>query len=726
MTNRTNKYKQLGLRRDRNLSDVPDKTAALNNLLNNIVNDPTGSFISEDIDAIRGLQGTNITPEKLSTLSAAAVTATTTQGFVEEVVNPPIRLIDRVRNINISTGAIPSFRGGQGLMARFIPSADFNASTASSTGDTVFTKRSTQAQEVFWDNGKFSFGNTIDPSFVDQYGGIQWTGYFVPDIRDPNITIYMSTTGLLIAETDPLDNNQWTTLLSIYADTRVIQLTGVSAGTPASSFTLAAGQYKHASIGDIVNGTEVTVTEVSETTLTLSAPISLASSSITLKKVLGETRTQSIIRFPAQQLGSAIRVRFTFWYPKLSTQSSLTEKYIEFGYISGGLPYQYLYETKPPGPGPQEIRQFLADIVSPSQNNLGELGGYKNLYTRSSLLLTAYSPLSKTKFADIKRAGPITITPSATNNVITGSLAAAEIGNILVPATLAIATVNFNKDTRIKEEISQSVKVTNVPIGVAAPVQVNVLDHRGFVGWYAATGYDKYCTIPSTGSLSVGFIVMTNTSTAIHRITSIDSGTSFTTSPSLNLNPQASVLIYVYSDRGLVDRSKEVFCNGVFGRLTLAGTNQGSTALSVATAGISPGQVVQFSPAIPSGTTVTQVVNGSLLTISKAITKTIDAGSTIVFAPATSGTVPDFEGCVLPLDNSPPFVGTAAGLSTAGKGIVSTPGAGLEVIVSSIVANSISQSNITTTTDTVANRKVALAADLNGVRRKFSILGKSS
>ena len=46
-------FKRIGIRRDRNLGDLSNTTEALNNLLDTLV-DGKSTFVSEDLDAIRG------------------------------------------------------------------------------------------------------------------------------------------------------------------------------------------------------------------------------------------------------------------------------------------------------------------------------------------------------------------------------------------------------------------------------------------------------------------------------------------------------------------------------------------------------------------------------------------------------------------------------------------------------------------------------------------------
>ena len=198
------KYITLGLRRDLNLADLADKTAALDSLLDNLVNDggPGETFTSADLDALRGVQNLNLPIDKLRDIAGLTVKSTTltvgSNGVTVETTNPvepTIRIKDRIENVKSITGDIPGIRGGLGLLARFISSSNWNTGTQTSIGSTIFNQTSDQETEVFWAGGYFSFSGSIDRTFGDQYGGIQWTGFFAPSINDTTPEITFITTG---------------------------------------------------------------------------------------------------------------------------------------------------------------------------------------------------------------------------------------------------------------------------------------------------------------------------------------------------------------------------------------------------------------------------------------------------------------------------------------------------------------------------------------------------
>ena len=75
--NQPKKYKSYGVLRRNDLSDISDKELSLNNLLDNISGVDPGAgitFISQDLDAIRGLKDTDIGPDDFIQLAGTTVT----------------------------------------------------------------------------------------------------------------------------------------------------------------------------------------------------------------------------------------------------------------------------------------------------------------------------------------------------------------------------------------------------------------------------------------------------------------------------------------------------------------------------------------------------------------------------------------------------------------------------------------------------------------------------
>lgn len=687
MATRSLKYLTIGLRRDKNLSDVQDSTQALNSLLNNLfsTSEPGTSFISEDLDAIRGLQNTNLTVQKLSALADTTVQASkieldpVTGGLivVEETVTPIVRLKDRLENAYLITSENPAIRGGKGLNCRFIESTEINTGSRASTGSDIFDFNSNQKEEIFWAAGYFNFSTAIDPTFRNQYGGLQWTGWFSPSLRDPDVNIYINSTGLFIFEVDLKEDGDWQTLASVYAASRSVEVANTA--SEATTIVLSPGEGKYVSEGDYwgaydEEGSNVIVNSVDGDTVVLDSPVSVvASQNVNVIKILGETNTRSMVALPSVAVGNFLKIRISAWWP--DNDEDIFNKTVEFDYIGSSLGFSYMYNVKPdPTPEPLEIRQFLQDIVTPSQNLMGEITNNKNFYVNNSALIN-FSPVSG--FSQILKHGPVNLTVTDYNEVIrfASSVPNALIGDVIVP-TVAGTFINTlpNRRLVIKDDISSAVRVADQQADTNITLPVYIVDNKGFVNWLYGTVTGNSVTIVEGDAdlLRKDYLAIT-TATAPDswiRITDIDKiANTFTTSVSLGAG---TILILVYSDKSLIDASKDIVCEGVFGQELQSTVASGNQLTLKAVSGVVLGQVVQYAgadpanPVIIDGATVTDIT-GNIVTISSAITGEIRQDSTIVFAP--SGTTINVEGCVIPLNTAPPFVGTVAGLSTAGLGI---------------------------------------------------------
>lgn len=912
------KYATMGLRRENNLSDVANTRVALNNLLNNLVNDPdpTKTFISEDLDVIRGLQNSNIISEKIQGLKGATInysilskntdlpsytkpglsilvagstvtvttstdhdfltndyvyiensinpiidgphrvtvlTSTTfnfsivndnniageqllkiidvagdnvspkstvtittnvphglaigdsitigstsganangifvvesvpstttftyiakgqvignvfkpgiTSSFatiitetkvIETPVNPLITLKDRVENIKIITGKIPAFEGGLGLTARFVPSSNVNIGSASSTGEPgpdttasgktpnangIFDFTNNQFQEVFWDRGYFSFPSTIDKSFTDQYGGIQWTGWFSPSLYDAYPEIYYETTGLVIIEHQ--EGATWYVDASMYAGVRAVATSGastLSTDLTATVVPFAASNMKFIHEGDFVASlgsitvesvTSVTIGGILRDAINLSGTFSIPSSGLSLYdsvnkvvrtltiasstvvggktiayvsagaaklikvgqtvvtyfqtstntklsvdkldyglstvkmngiktggftsgqsllfvKELGKDLTNGYATLPATELGGKIPIRISLWWP--NTGDNMVEKRARFGYLDGdNLDYPNLYSELPSQTlTPYELRQFLKDIITPTQTEMGAAGSNgsneRSLYVGNTFLAT-YTP--KSSFSQIKTftAGPVSISLSPTTKIInSGStyLYNVERGNVIVP-TVARASTKINTLYQVEDSIDNTIKVASSilsTVTVATSESVNFIDHKGFIDWFYATSSGTTVTITggsstTTAKLRAGYTVITSTTgdTSFIRVSSITNSLNFVTSTALGLSGEQ--IIYVYADRGLIDSSKDVICAGVIGQVVHAEATTGATRIALKSAvGVAAGQVLYYGTSFNAGqtltavstTTGTVVVTGSI----SGTTLTVPAGT---------------------------------------------------------------------------------------------------
>ena len=417
------KYRPIGLRRDRNLSDVPNANTSLNNLLNDLEGE--GSFITEDLDVVRGLRTLEITANTLYDLSSISVLETPIDGGNPVVSEPLVTIKDRIEFSKLTSGPVPAFNGGQGPYCRFVPTSRIREGNTSSTGSDIFytyniPENSEIPKEIYWELGGFNFADKIDFTFENQFGGLQWEGYFSPYIYDPYVNIYIKTTGLVIAEFDELDNGNYQQLICLYnKDRNVEPLLPVSA---TNVITFANSDLKYIAVNDYVNNSlsnrvleinysvGIDVDNIPYGTVSLSGNIDTGLGPIKFSKDLGQDETTNRFVLPSVEPGNYHKIRFSVWFP-YQAEAQNYRKLIEFSYIGVELQCTHLYATKPPPTvnDSEEIRDFLNKAVSPyntkigNANPTGTKGTYYKGFNSSKPFLSSYVP--KSSVAEIITTG---------------------------------------------------------------------------------------------------------------------------------------------------------------------------------------------------------------------------------------------------------------------------------------------------------------------------------
>ena len=703
----TKKYRAYGIRRENNLADLDNKEEALNNLLNNMPGVGGDiSFTSQDLDAIRGLKDTAIGTSDFIGLAASTprVTEVDENGvqLVDSnddpllvIIKPLYRIEDRIRLYRKVTENPPVFVSGTGPYAYTIPSGIIPALSKGSNLDsinisTIQTNNATLKSDDFWALGEFSINNKFNINFPNEYGGILWEGYYIPDPITSTHTFTYDTTGLFHVEYDRFGNNTWEVVKSIYAKQRVV--TVATAATDATVIQLAPGDARFVSNNDFILGDPtnfVTSVNINNDTIALTNSITRAlNSTITFDMDLGQrqyTGSYIINEILDRAETPQIKKRIFWWYP-FSTTYSPDLKYLRNRLTTPGISRTALYsyfnwnkERSSNIAAPGSIRDVLNTSITPSQDNFGSAGNEK--FFRSNLFTdTTYIP--KSSFAEINK-GTATVSFESGSRYITGSLTFSAIGNAVVPAAVAaIPSETFNlipKNLRIKTLLGVGVdspaRIVDLPTPVTGSASVNIIDHLGLIDYFVASSVGDLVTVSSTENLKKDMICITSSTlaTSYVRITEILAAapgvtpTQFRTSVPLNLT---NGFVYVYSNSGIIDRSTESFCRGVFGHALAATAPIGVTLQLVSVAGVAIDQIAQFGTAIPDNTSVTAVnTTTNTVTLSASTTAVINQSQTVVFAPA--GTLDNKEICVLPLDLSPPFIGVTTGLSTNGKSIKS-------------------------------------------------------
>jgi hypothetical protein len=166
-------FKKVGLRRDNNLGDLSNSTEALNNLIDGLVdNISVDTFISEDLDCIRGIYSAGLDNAGYSQIIGSAVEFTDSSGSNVDFF-PRITYQNRLDRFKIFAGN-PRFNGGNGLTASY-----FNTNQVFENSVGIFSGIPFKTDN-FWENGNFQYSGKLTPESVDVNGGVKWEGYFIP------------------------------------------------------------------------------------------------------------------------------------------------------------------------------------------------------------------------------------------------------------------------------------------------------------------------------------------------------------------------------------------------------------------------------------------------------------------------------------------------------------------------------------------------------------------
>lgn len=683
------KYRSYGVRRENNLSDLDNTVEGLDNILNNLPGvGGEVSFISQDLDAIRGLKNTTVANTNFIGLAGSSPRYTVTDEFgntvldtngnpVEQVIEPIYRVEDRFKIYRNVTEDPPVFNSGSGPYAYFIPS---NLLPTLAKGNnlnnvninTIKSSPAVEQTDDFWALGEFIINDKFRTNYTNNFGGILWEGYYIPN---PNVSTHgfaYKTTGLFHVEYDRFSDNNWEVVKSIYAKVRQ-----VTVGTTAVSTTtiqLSAGESRYISTDDFLQSDPTNkIVSIVGDLITLTNPISAASgSSLSFDMNLGEDRytgTYIINEILDRAETPQIKKRIFWWFPSGGSYN-MNSKYLRNYLLAGNYNmypfYNWNKEASSPTSSAGSIRNLLENSITPFQQTMGSAGNYRQ-FKSSVITETIYTP--KSSFAEINK-NTTSISFDNGSRYIQGTFSSVDSGNIIIPQTPASLGSIIPKNLKIKDVLgvdSPNIRIVNQAMtSTQTSVPVYILDHLGLIDYFVASSTTNVVTVSSTANLKKDMICITGStlSTSFVRITEIISSTQFRTSANLGLT---SAYVFIYSNSGILDRSMETFCTGVFGQVLAAGASSGSNVIQlVSAAGVTTGQVVQFNGAIPAGTTVT-LVSGTNITLSANLTASINISETVVFAP--SGTSVNKEICVLPLDLSPPFVGVNTGLDTNSQSI---------------------------------------------------------
>ena len=185
-------YKRIGIRRDRNFSDLSNPTEGLENLLDTLVDVSGTQFIAEDLSAIKNIFSSGLTNSGYLNIAGSSVKFTTPIG-VTASFNPRITYQNRLDKVKLFSGE-PRLNGGNGLTAKYFQNdqiifdehSDFQYNVdPNTTAANVFSGITTEGalpDDNFWETGNFAYDGNVHPQSAKVNTGVRWEGYFIPSI----------------------------------------------------------------------------------------------------------------------------------------------------------------------------------------------------------------------------------------------------------------------------------------------------------------------------------------------------------------------------------------------------------------------------------------------------------------------------------------------------------------------------------------------------------------
>ena len=617
-------FNNVGLRRDLNLSDLPNPDAALDNLLNDLVTTQDGStFDGQDLKiAVEGISNTNVSNASISKLRGVAVQNTILENgvLVDRLATPLITMKNQVDTILATTNDPPFFNGGDGLFANFYepdqitPQGQMGILT---DGDSVVTGAPV-VRKKFWSNGLFEFSNKLDDTLGGANGMIQWEGFYIPDASGPT-TFSFSTTGLFIFEFEN-DDGDLEIKRNVYDIERSVF---AEADTLGDTFTTTAQQARTLAIGDELTtiiipgqpnvefnpgeGPVVTSVGINSGNVTVNADITVFDGYelvFSCENNLGTNEFRITHVEPELVKYVPYRLRITYWYPGEDVEffNKVLDANITTALKSDGdWPYWYLYTEV----GDQEVdegfkgfydkRLLLGggtigpeDVIVPTQ--------YNKFQSIKPLVLKYDPPLT---YSDAVRA-EYTYEVTQFSNVIGTTVTSPYTDNIEIGTKIIADEIPLG--SQVTDISSNNIVIFDDAAIATGSIPIIFMDHRGYLTTLDATSNGTSVTVNNTAGIKEGTVIVANgmpeTGTYV-RVVSVDTNRIFSTNRPLQL--AGTQKIHLYSDRGLNNNAYDKFCQGVLGKEIAVSANPGDTTVTLNNVDdIIVGMVFMSSPYLPT------------------------------------------------------------------------------------------------------------------------------
>jgi len=598
-------FRKRGLRRDRNFADIPNPDAALDNLLDGLVQTADDRFVSADLDVIRGLSATTMTNKDLRNINNAALKGIDPADPLA-VFRPIITLQNRFDEARFTTGD-PQFFGGDGLTTRYYTPDNVNLSATNYDDITEFANifidddGEEVTSRIFWENGQYIFIAGLGSQLPTPYGGIEFNGYFRPT-RSGSWRFNVNTTGLFSFEFNAhgpdIDSSVESFSAKKVAPVMTIEtqlVSGQPGGLISAGTQFGEDVIDQILVGDIVQSDTL-------------APFNDPDNPVTVDSIDRENR---LVEFTATFEGSDQTVDLDFFHPfgetgSLNYNTSNLNEYgvypVRFRYFwleefgannpqdgdensitffvtppvssSRTLDYKYLYSEDydtDPTPGSIEsgdFYEFFSNRVPPGGTRIilddeGSVGtevgfsGYQDVISTGNLVLDYEAPQNYDDVVTSKSlsysAGSSILGTSITDGVAEGNLV---LGPNIPPDTFVISIAR-----------NEAVFLNNAPTTGSGSDTFYFIDQKGLKSYDPSASFSSGSNTVSsvdTSNVAVGDIVVcfgTESTATWTRVTSVG-GSSVDLSQNLTQGSPSSPgnFVLFYFDNGLEDQSLATFC----------------------------------------------------------------------------------------------------------------------------------------------------------------------
>ena len=617
-------YKRIGIRRDRNFSDLSSQTEGLENLLDSLVVDTGDSFLATDLNAIQNLFARGMSNSNYLNIAGSSVKFTTpgvTDPPLTVSYDPRITYQNRLDKIEVFTGT-PRLSGGNGLTAKYFQNDQINFDEHSdfkynvdpnTTNADVFSGITTEGiipDDNFWEEGDFEYDGNVHPQSSKVNTGVKWEGYYISRITgttrfDISSTGYFTMDFQQVGYKEDNDKNIISSGIGTYTEhVRIGVSTSISgiSSTGENQITVsgAANLEKMNTIGigmtvvhpNIVSGTKISredgfnkVTGTIEleppsgTSSAFTAPIG-SNQSMTFTRSLGDM-IRHTFDTPVLTAYEKYRIRIRYFHNKNFKLKNVTkrldldfqEKYMS---ATDDLRFNQLftldYDFSNSAKG--DFNRYEDNSVRFGGTNLVGIGNSTNkseyVKVKSNNKVDVTYKVKReigsdggSKINGIIRRKMNCTTENGSTVIITGLTSHLEIGNY-------VFGTGIPTDARIIEIVINQFIIIDKVATVSAVNNLTFINHRGFVkkvnGSHNANNITSItpglrADPPSEETVNTDVQVgMVAIGEKLSQYTIIDEVTINSMVLSKTVTSTGSADVYIYQSRGLKDNTLKNFC----------------------------------------------------------------------------------------------------------------------------------------------------------------------